>query len=227
MSRNRLDAIDTVSPGPSVTTPSSERAFDVRHLQVARALFAALAAAMVTFSSDHSAPLGLGVFSGFALATGLAFALSAWLVFPRGQRLIVLLLAAVSIVAGLVASVSAWRTTSVFFGVVIAWALITGAIELVGALRQRKTVGAAGSRDGVLIGILSLVLGVVLFIPNQQYALDYSIAGAGSFTLTGITIAVGLFGGYAAVVAVFLAIAGFSPRRPEPVPAVPSEEAAS
>ena len=42
-----------------------------------------------------------------------------------------------------------------------------------------------------------------------------------------ITIAVGLFGGYAAVVAVFLAIAGFSPRRTEPVPAVPSEEAAS
>lgn len=227
MPRNRLDAIDTVSPGLSVTTPSSERAFDVRHLQVARALFAALAAIMVTFSSDHSAPLGLGVFSGFALATGLVFALSAWLIFPRGQRLIVLLLAAVSIVAGLVASVSAWRTTGVFFGVVIAWALITGAIELVGALRQRKTVGAASSRDGVLIGILTLVLGVVLFIPNQQYALDYSIAGAGSFTLTGITIAVGLFGGYAAVVAVFLAIAGFSPRRPEPVPAVPSEEAAS
>jgi len=210
-----------------VTTPSSERAFDVRHVQLARALFAALAAVMVTFSSDHSAPLGLGVFSGFALATGLVFALSVWLVHPRGQRLIPALLAIVSIVAGMVASVGTWRTTGVFFGVVIAWALVSGAIELIGALRQRKTVGTAGARDGVLIGILSLVLGVVLLLPIQQYALDYSIAGAGSFTLTGITIAVGLFGGYAAVVAVFLAIAGFSPRRTEPVPAVPSEEAAS
>jgi hypothetical protein len=210
-----------------VTTPSSERAFDVRHVQLARALFAALAAVMVTFSSDHSAPLGLGVFSGFALATGLVFALSVWLVHPRGERLIPALLAIVSIVAGMVASVGTWRTTGVFFGVVIAWALVSGAIELIGALRQRKTIGAAGARDGVLIGILSLVLGVVLLLPIQQYALDYSIAGAGSFTLTGITIAVGLFGGYAAVVAVFLAIAGFSPRRTEPVPAVPSEEAAS
>ncbi|WP_394685586.1 acyl-CoA synthetase [uncultured Microbacterium sp.] len=210
-----------------MTTPSSERAFDVRHVQLARALFAALAAVMVTFSSDHSAPLGLGVFSGFALATGLVFALSVWLVHPRGQRLIPALLAIVSIVAGMVASVGAWRTTGVFFGVVIAWALVSGAIELIGALRQRTTVGAAGARDGVLIGILGLVLGVVLLLPIQQYALDYSIAGAGSFTLTGITIAVGLFGGYAAVVAVFLAIAGFSPRRTEPVPAVPSEEAAS
>ena len=46
-----------------------------------------------------------------------------------------------------------------------------------------------------------------------QYALQYSIAGAGSFTLTGITIGVGVFGGYTAIVAVYLAIAGFSPRR--------------
>lgn len=210
-----------------MTTPSSERAFDVRHVQLARALFAALAAVMVTFSSDHSAPLGLGVFSGFALATGLVFALSVWLVFPRGQRLTPALLAVVSIVAGMVAGVGSWRTTGVFFGVVVAWALVSGAVELIGALRQRMTGGVAGARDGVLIGILSLVLGIVLLLPIQQYALDYSIAGAGSFTLTGITIAVGLFGGYAAVVAVFLAIAGFSPRRPEPVPAVPSEEAAS
>ncbi len=69
-----------------MTTPSAARTFDARHLQLARALFAALAAVMVTFSSDHSAPLGLGVFSGFALATGLVFALAAWLIAPRGER---------------------------------------------------------------------------------------------------------------------------------------------
>jgi len=210
-----------------VTTSSPARAFDVRHLQLARALFAALAAVMVTFSSDHSAPLGLAVFSGFALATGLVFALSAWLVFPSGQRLVPGLLAAVSVVAGLVSSIGTWRTTGVFFGVVIVWAVVSGVIEIVGALRDRRAGRTAGVRDGVLIGILGLVLGAVLLLTPMQYALDYAIAGAGSFTLTGITIAVGLFGGYAAVVAVFLAIAGFSPRRPEPVPAVPSEEAAS
>jgi hypothetical protein len=210
-----------------VTSSSTPRAFDVRHLQMARAAFAALAAIMVTFSPDHSAVLGLGVFSGFALATGLVFALSAWLVFPRGERMIPVLLASVSILAGLVSSVGAWRTTGVFFGVVIAWALVSGLIELLGALRDRKAGRAAGVRDGVLIGILSIVLAAVLLLTPAQYALDYDITGAGSFTLTGITIAVGLFGGYAAVVAVFLAIAGFSPRRPEPVAAVSPEEAAS
>lgn len=210
-----------------MTSSSTPRAFDVRHLQLARAAFAALAAIMVTFSSDHSAPLGLGVFSGFALATGLVFALAAWLVFRREERMIPVLLASVSILAGLVSSVGAWRTTGVFFGVVIAWALVSGLIELLGALRDRKAGRTAGVRDGVLIGILSLVLAAVLLVTPMQYTLDYDITGAGSFTLTGITIAVGLFGGYAAVVAVFLAIAGFSPRRPEPVAAVSPEEAAS
>ncbi|MCM3613927.1 acyl-CoA synthetase [Microbacterium enclense] len=210
-----------------MTTSPSARAFDVRHLQLARAAFAALAAVMVTFSSDHSAALGLAVFSGFALATGLVFALSAWLVFPRDERMVPVLLASVSIIAGLVASVGAWRTTGVFFAVVIGWAFVSGLIELLGALRDRKAGRTAGARDGVLIGILGLVLAVVLLLTPMQYALDYDITGAGSFTLTGITIAVGLFGGYAAVVAVFLAIAGFSPRRPEPVPAVSPEEAAS
>lgn len=210
-----------------MTTSSPARAFDVRHLQLARAAFAALAAVMVTFSSDHSAALGLAVFSGFALATGLVFALSAWLVFPRDERMVPVLLASVSIIAGLVSSVGAWRTTGVFFAVVVAWALVSGLIELLGALRDRKAGRTAGARDGVLIGILGLVLAAVLLLTPMQYALDYDITGAGSFTLTGITIAVGLFGGYAAVVAVFLAIAGFSPRRPEPVPAVSPEEAAS
>ena len=46
----------------------------------------------------------------------------------------------------------------------------------------------------------------------STYALRYSIAQAGSFTLTGITLAVGIFGAYAAIVSVFLGIAGLSPR---------------
>ena len=212
---------------PFVTTPPAERAFELSHLQLARALFAAFAAAMITFSSDHSAVMGLSVFSGFVLATGLALALAAWLVFPAGRRSVPMLLAAVSFLAGLIASVGAWRTTGMFFAVVVTWGVVSGVIELVGAIRDRRAGRTAGARDGVLIGILGIVLGAVLLLTPMQYALDYSITGAGSFTLTGITIAVGLFGGYAAVVAVFLAIAGFSPRRTEPVPAVSSEEAAS
>lgn len=211
-----------------MATSSSARTFDVRHLQLARAFFAAVAAAMVTFSSDHSASVGLAVFSGFTLATALVFALSAWLVFPRGARATVIVLAVVSAVAGMAASVPSWRETGTFFAIVIAWAFVSGLVEVIAAFRDRRAGRtAAAPRDGLLIGILTLVLGVGLLVTNPQFALGYAIEGAGSFTLTGIVIAVGLFGGYAAVVAVFLAIAGFSPRRPEPISAAPTEEAVS
>nr|BFF09635.1 hypothetical protein GCM10025699_09380 [Microbacterium flavescens] len=46
------------------------------------------------------------------------------------------------------------------------------------------------------------------------YALTYRVEEAGmTGTLTGIIIAVGIFGVYAAIVAVYLGIAGFSPRK--------------
>ena len=210
-----------------MTTAPSARSFDVRHVQLARALFAALAAVMVTFSTDHSAVVGSSVFSGFALASALVFVLSAWLVYPSGQRATPIVLAVVTGIAGLAASIGAWRTTGFFFVLVIAWAVVSGVVEIIGALRDRRAGRADVARDGVTIGVLTLVLALGFLLTSPGFSYDYSIEGAGTFTLTGITIAVGIFGGYAAIVAVYLAIAGFSPRRPEPVPASSAEEAAS
>src|SRR5690606_20515347 len=68
-------------------------------------------------------------------------------------------------------------------------------------------------RDGITLGVLGLLLALLLLVIPVGYTLDYAIEGAGAFTLTGIILAVGVFGGYAAIVAVFLAIAGLSPRR--------------
>ena len=205
-----------------MTPTASARTFDVRHLQLARAAFAAIAAVMVTFSPDHSATVGLAVFSGFAIATGLVFAVAAWLVYPAGRRWPSVLLGALSLVAGLVASIGSLRSTTTFFVLVIAWALVTGLIEAIVAFRAHRTdADRSTSRDGLTIGALTVVLGLALLLVQPGYALDYYLEDAErSFTLTGITIAVGVFGGYAAIVAVFLGIAGFSPRRaPAPTPA--------
>jgi hypothetical protein len=205
-----------------VTSAPSVRAFDVRHLQLARAVFAAIAAVMITFSSDHSAAVGLSVFSGFAIASALIFFLSAWLVFGAGTRWTPIVLGVLAILAGMTAGIAPLRTTTMFFALVIAWALASGLVETIAGARARRalrrTPGAdpaalAHARDALTIGIVTLVLGAGLLVVPTQYALQYSIEGAGSFTLTGITIGVGIFGGYAAIVAVYLAIAGFSPRR--------------
>lgn len=197
----------------------SARTFAVRHLQMARAAFAALAAAMITFSPDHSAAIGLSVFSGFAIATGLVLLLAAWLVYPAERRWPAVVTGVLTVVAGMVGGVVGWRTTTMFFVVVIAWALSTGFFELLSGILARRSgsESRADARDAIVVGAITLLLGIGLLVVPAGYALDYYIAEAHqTFTLTGIAIGVGVFGGYAAIVAVYLGIAAFSPR---PLPA--------
>lgn len=190
------------------------RTFTVRHVQLLRALFAAASALMITFSPDHSAAVGFSVFGGFVAASGFILILGAWLVASAGTRWPFILLAAIDLAAAIVSGVPTWRTDEVFFVVVIVWAAASGLVELIAGLRARRTEPAA--KDAIVVGALGLLLAVVLLLIPANYALQYSVDGAGALTLTGIILAVGMFGGYAAIVAVFLAIAGFSPRRAEP-----------
>lgn len=189
------------------------RTYEVRHLQLARAAVAAIAAIMITFSPDHSAAVGLAVFSGWAMVTAIILLVAVWQVYAKGDRVTTAALAIITLVAGMVAGLPALRTTTLFFVIVIAWAALTGVVELASGIRRRRTDEYA--RDAILIGAITLALALGLLLVNPAYSLDYFIEEAGrSFELTGITIGVGIFGGYAAIVAVFLAIAGLSPRRP-------------
>ena len=214
-------------------TSASARTFDVRHVQLARAAFAAIAAVMITFSPDHSAAVVAAVFSGFAIATGMVLLLAVWLVYPAGRRWQAVAIGGITLVAGMAGGLAPLRTVGGFFTVVIVWALLSGAVELIagslglrGRTSRREIVpGVADaraavpvaprseSRDAVVIGAVTMILGVVLLFVQPDYALDYTVEEAGqTFTLTGTIIGVGIFGGYAAIVAVYLGIAGFSPR---------------
>ena len=111
-------------------TSAESRTFDVRHVQLARAAFAALAAIMITFSPDHSAAVGMAVFSGFAIATGLVLLLSVWLVYPAGRRWQAGALGGVTLAAGMIGGLGPMRTATGFFAIVLIWALASGALEL-------------------------------------------------------------------------------------------------
>ena len=111
-------------------TEAAERAFEVRHVQLGRALLAAVAAVMVTFSPDHSAGVGLAIFSGWAIATALILLIAAWLVYPQGRRGAPILLGALTLVAGMITGLPGIRSVTLFFVVVIVWALATGAAGL-------------------------------------------------------------------------------------------------
>ena len=186
---------------------------EARHVQLLRAVFAAIAAAMVTFTSDHSAQLGLAAFSGFAIATALVLFLATWMTYPSGTRAPIVWQAIVTLIAGMVGGLAGLRTPEMFFTVIIAWALITGLIEAIVAFRTPRP-RTPDARDALTVGVLTVLLGFALIVAIFVEPQVYSVEGH-DFVLTNIGVGVGVFGGYAAILTVFLAIAGFSPRKPE------------
>ncbi len=202
---------------------SAAPAFTARHVQFARAILAAIAALMVTFSPDHSAGVGLAVFSGFALATALVFFLAAWLAARAGGRWPFALLGLIAVVPGMLGGLPALRTTTMFFTLVIAWALVSGLAEFLLGLRARR-LGDPAARDALTAGVLTLLLGIVLLLVPWTFSWDYTVEEAGEFTLTGIILGVGAFGAWAWIIAVYLAIAALSPRRTPVLTEAPAED---
>lgn len=192
--------------------PAPASAFTMRHVQLLRALFAAVAATMITFSSDHSAAVGLSVFSGFVLVTALVQILAAWLVLPAGNRWSYVALAVVGIIAGMASGVPAARSEDLFFIVVSAWAIISGGIELLAGIRSRGDADRL-SRDAITVGALGIVFGIALLLIPSGFLHEYTVAEAGTGVLSGIIIGVGILGVYTAIVAVFLGIAGLTPKK--------------
>ncbi|MGL1779424.1 hypothetical protein ACSTG7_23670, partial [Vibrio parahaemolyticus] len=87
-----------------------------------------------------------------------------------------LVLAVVTGIAGLAASIGAWRTTGFFFVLVIAWAVVSGAVEIIGAVRDRRAGRSASlARDGLTIGVLTLILAVGFLLTSPGFSYDYSI----------------------------------------------------
>lgn len=188
--------------------PAAPRTFTARHVQLTRAALAAVAAVMITFSADHSAEVGLSVFSGFAISTSLVLVIAAIIVYPAGQRWPAVMMAAASLLLGMAGGLPGLRSDGLFFSLVIAWAAITGLVELIAGIRSK---GDAGARDKMLIGALGLLLALVLALVPAGFVQEFVTPEGDRSSLTSIIIGVGLFGGYAAIIAVFLGIAGLTP----------------
>jgi uncharacterized membrane protein HdeD (DUF308 family) len=181
--------------------------------QVLRAVPAAIAAVVITFNSDHSAPLGLTVFGGFALLTGLLTLtmVPRTLASDRGALLNFVVSGVVSILAGIAALVFANAGTAsvpALFLTVIVWALLTGVLELYSGFRVRSRSPFA--RDWMTLGGVTVLLALAyLLVPpelNQQFEGPDGVARS----LTSSIVTVGIFGAYAAIVAVLSLIGGLS-----------------
>lgn len=195
-----------VSPSSVGTAPS--RSWIVPAL---RAVIAAVAAMIITFSADHSPALGLSVFAGFAVLTGaVQFGLVLRARDGSVSRTLLLTSGAATVIAGVVAAVLVVNgpTVSGWLLLILIWAALTGVLELVAGLRARGQHPQA--RDWTVAGIFAMLLAAIFaFVPadlNLPYGGMEEIQGA----MTAPILTVGLFGAYAAILAVYLGIGALS-----------------
>lgn len=174
-----------------------------------RALPALVAAAIVTFSPDHSARFGSVVFGGFALATAIVLA-GASARSGRGAQRTSWLITAVAAAAAGVLALAVGGSLPFLLVVLSAWAAVSGFVELALGLSARRESIAA--RDWRFIGALTALFAIVVLVIPPDFAQPWTGPEGTSGVVTASVVTVGAFGAYAAIVGVFHVIAALSLR---------------
>jgi hypothetical protein len=168
---------------------------------VLRAVPALVVGLIITFTANHSPALGLSMLGAFGLATAITVTVSGMML-SAGEPLRSLHVG-LAVIAGLVGALALVVLAVMGAGLAMllllvgGYAVIAGAFELVWGIRHRGRSPFA--RDAVVVGIATLALAVVLALVGDPVS------------------AVGFFGAYAVMLAVFLLIAGFSLKWSTPV----------
>jgi len=200
-------------------TPARPATTSVRWpVPIVLAVPALAAAVVITFSSGHSGGFGLLVFGGFALLTGVAAGFGA-LLLPAGPARIISGAKAVAAAAGGVVAIALLRpvvdgadpegAAIVFEAVAVGTLVLLAAADLVLGLRLRRR--DRYGRDWIATGVIEALGALLVVVVPPTFSQAFSFTDAGevvSGAVTASTTMVGLFGAIAAVLGVFLAIAG-------------------
>jgi len=181
-----------------------------------------LLAVVITFSADHSAPLGLLTFGVFGVLAGAVITAFAFRSEKGAVRMLQIIQGVLTAAVGLgvFAAMSAGLPFLVF--AVSGWAVITGFLELYVGVRTRRTSPIA--RDHIFIGGLTVLLAVVILVVPPELAQPYTVDDT-TYYLTSSIVVVGLLGAYWAIMGVFLIIAAFSVKWADaPAPVTPTAE---
>ncbi len=194
---------------------------------IIRALVAAVVALAITFSADHSALLGFLLFGAFGVVEGLVAILSSVRLLERGvARSFLLGQGAVSVVLGVVALVTSGGSVAYLLFLLGAWGVFTGVLESYVGIRSRR-LRIVQARDWIFAGGLTLLFAVGILLIPASYTDRFTGPDGVARVLTASVIAVGLFGAYTAILAVYLGIAGLSLKwgtQRSAVPAFPATE---
>jgi uncharacterized membrane protein HdeD (DUF308 family) len=122
---------------------------------------AAIVFGVLAFASPGTTLLALVlVFAFYAIADGVLAVIVAFQMKEAANRWVVLLEGLAGIVVGIVALVYPLLTAGALLLLIAFWAVFTGVMEIVAAIRLRREINNEWAL--VLSGILSIVLGVIL-----------------------------------------------------------------
>ncbi len=166
---------------------------------------------VITFSADHSAPLGLVTFGIFGVVAGAVLTASALRLGSSGVvRTVTFAQGILTVLAGIVSLALPAAGLPFFVFLLTAFAAITGFLELYLGLRSRGRSGS--SRDWVFAGALTALLAVVVLLVPPGFAQSFVGPDEVQRVLTASVIVVGALGAYWAILGVYLVIAGLSLR---------------
>ena len=176
---------------------------------VIRAIPLAGLALWITFSADHSATFGLISFGVFGVVAGVMTGAVAWFRLSRSRaRAFFVAQGAVTVAAGILALVFHTAGIQYFFLLVTAFAAVTGFLELYSGLRVRHRFVA--STDWIAVGTFTAFAAIVFLLIPPSFSQTFTGPDHVRRVLDAAVIAVGILGAYAAIVAVYLVVAGLS-----------------
>lgn len=181
------------------------------YVPLARAVPALVLAAVVTFTADHSAPLGMLLFGIFAVVVGGVLTAAALRLGVKGVvRTVTFAQGILTIAAGVVSLALPGAGLPFFVFLLTAFAAITGFLELYLGLRSRGR--SSSSRDWVFAGALTALLAIAVLLVPPGFAQPFTGPDGVQRVLTASVIVVGALGAYWAILGVYLVIAGLSLR---------------
>ncbi len=174
------------------------------YLPLLRALPAIVLAVVITFTPDHSSPLGLIALGAYGVVAGVLVAWGG--VRSRGvERGVLVAQGGILAAVGVVSLAFTGGGLPFLIFLLSSVAAITGLLELYLGLR-----GGPLRRDRLFVGAITVLLAVaVLIVPPGLEQTTAGVDGA-SGVLTASTMVVGLLGAYLAVIGVYLVIGGLS-----------------
>lgn len=178
-----------------------------------------MVALVITFLADHSAVLGFLALGSFGVASGAVIAVGALRgAYPLRPFLLQGLLLGIG---GVVAFLGTQAGLPFLLFLTSALIGVTGIVELVTGLRARSRVAAA--RDWVFVGAVSALFALAVLLIPADFVQAITIPDKVVPPLTASVILVGAIGAYAAIVAVYLVIAGLSLKWAPPASSAVSE----